>query len=175
MLGGCPRGGWAASQRFSRLAGATYDLDVFDLEFWRERLVEDRLGLKEEYIRQFFPLDAVLEGLFHLLGELFDVAVRQEPSELCWAKDVQFYRMVNRSTGDPVTHAAPPEPPCCYDQDRELCSLPFDDHTAAGAFFGELWAQALALDIFSEFQGQDRCQGPWCGGVGGLEVGNATR
>lgn len=23
-------------------------MDVFDLEFWRERLVEDRLGLKEE-------------------------------------------------------------------------------------------------------------------------------
>ena len=29
------------------------------------------------YIRQFFPLDAVLEGLFHLLGELFDVEVRR--------------------------------------------------------------------------------------------------
>ena len=27
------------------------------------------------YIRQFFPLDAVLEGLFDLLGDLFDVQV----------------------------------------------------------------------------------------------------
>lgn len=32
------------------LVGATYDLDVFDLEFWRERLLEDRLGLKEEFL-----------------------------------------------------------------------------------------------------------------------------
>ena len=30
--------------------GATYELDHFDLEFWRERLLEDRLGLKEEYL-----------------------------------------------------------------------------------------------------------------------------
>lgn len=31
--------------------------------------------VRPRYIRQFFPLDAVLEGLFHLLGELFDVEV----------------------------------------------------------------------------------------------------
>ena len=28
--------------------GATYELDVYDLDFWRERLMEERLGLKEE-------------------------------------------------------------------------------------------------------------------------------
>ncbi|CAL1134079.1 unnamed protein product [Cladocopium goreaui] len=89
-------------RKFAKSQGATYELDVYDLDFWRERLMEESLGLKEEYIRQFFPLDAVLEGLFHLLGELFDVEVREEQNELSWAKDVHFYRLVNRSTGGPV-------------------------------------------------------------------------
>lgn len=39
-------------------------------------MLEDRFGLKEEYIRQFFPLDAVLQGLFNLLERLFNVKVR---------------------------------------------------------------------------------------------------
>jgi len=90
-------------RRLARRQGATYELDHFDLEFWRERLLEDRLGLKEEYIRQFFPLDAVLEGLFDLLGDLFDVQVQQEESALTWSKDVRFYRMTNRSTGSLVS------------------------------------------------------------------------
>lgn len=57
-----------------------------------------------------------------------------------------------------------PAPPI-RGQDRELCSLPFDDHAVAGAFFGELWAQALALDIFSEFQGQVELAGWEAAGV----------
>ena len=49
------------------------ELDHFDVEYWRERLLEERYGLNESYVRQFFTLDTVLQGLFQLLGELFDV------------------------------------------------------------------------------------------------------
>ena len=49
------------------------ELDHFDVEYWRERLLEERYGLNESYVRQFFTLDTVLQGLFQLLRELFDV------------------------------------------------------------------------------------------------------
>ena len=37
-------------------------------------------------------------------------------------------------------------------QDRELCSWPLNTELA-GAFYGELWAEALAADVFSVFDG----------------------
>ena len=40
-----------------------------------------------------------------------------------------------------------------HGQDRELCSQPFNSDVAGG-FYGDLWSQALAMDIFSEFQGE---------------------
>ncbi|CAJ1390216.1 unnamed protein product [Effrenium voratum] len=72
---------------------STADLEHFDLDFWRERMLEERLGLKEDYLRQFFPLDAVLEGLFGLVSRLFGVQVVEESSELCWAQGVRFFRV----------------------------------------------------------------------------------
>ena len=69
------------------------ELDHFDVEYWRERLLEERYGLKEDYVRQFFTLESVLQGLFQLLQELFEVEVLEEESDLKWAKDVRFYRI----------------------------------------------------------------------------------
>ena len=60
-------------QAFARSEGAEYELDHFDVEYWGEKLLEQRYGLREDYIREFFPLPAVLKGLFKLLGDLFNV------------------------------------------------------------------------------------------------------
>ena len=38
-------------------------------------------------------------------------------------------------------------------QDRELCSWPFNTDVA-GAFYGQLWAEALAADVFSAFEAE---------------------
>ena len=63
-------------QVFARSQGSDYELDIFDVQYWGERLLEQRYGLKEEYIRQFFPLPVVLRGLFALLEDLFNVKAR---------------------------------------------------------------------------------------------------
>ena len=43
------------------------------------------------YIRQFFPLDAVLEGLFDLLGDLFDVQVGDGEDHVVWLLRIYIY------------------------------------------------------------------------------------
>merc|ERR1719468_357160 len=44
-----------------------YNLDHFDLSYWRERLVEQQFSLSAGYMRDFFQLPNVLNGLFGLL------------------------------------------------------------------------------------------------------------
>ncbi|CAE8724039.1 unnamed protein product [Polarella glacialis] len=87
-------------QQLARSKGADYDLQYFDLDFWRERLLEERLGLQEVYIRQFFPLPAVLEGLSGLFERLFGIKVVEEKHEQVWAKHVRFFRLYEAETGE---------------------------------------------------------------------------
>lgn len=39
-----------------------------DMSFWAERQKEERFKLDEEYLRQFLPLESVLQGLFNVRG-----------------------------------------------------------------------------------------------------------
>jgi Zn-dependent oligopeptidase len=39
-----------------------------DISFWAERQKEQQFKLDEEYLRQFLPLESVLQGLFNVRG-----------------------------------------------------------------------------------------------------------
>ncbi len=77
-------------------------LNVWDVAFWAERLREERYSYTDDELRPYFPFEKVLEGLFQLLGRLFDVTVQQQSDVSVWNPDVRFYR-VHDATG---THIA---------------------------------------------------------------------
>mmetsp|Transcript_119363 Transcript_119363/g.337684 ORF Transcript_119363/g.337684 Transcript_119363/m.337684 type:complete len:1017 (-) Transcript_119363:108-3158(-) len=91
-------------QDFAREQGADYKLDHHDLAFWRQRLLEHRFSLRQDYIQQFFPLPAVLEGLFGLLRRLFGVDVVAADEEVtAWNEHIRFFRVLEAdSDGDVV-------------------------------------------------------------------------
>ena len=60
-------------QALARSQGAEYELDHFDIDYWGSKLMEQRYGLRDEYVRQFFPLSSVLKVLFALVADLFNV------------------------------------------------------------------------------------------------------
>ena len=47
----------------------------WDIGFWAERLREAKYELKEEDLRPYFQLPAVIDGMFDLAGKLFDIKV----------------------------------------------------------------------------------------------------
>ena len=64
----------AAIQAFAKEAGAaeaTEGLKQWDVGFWSERLREAKYELKEEDLRPYFQLPAVIDGMFDLAGTLF--------------------------------------------------------------------------------------------------------
>mmetsp|Transcript_107345 Transcript_107345/g.334579 ORF Transcript_107345/g.334579 Transcript_107345/m.334579 type:complete len:833 (+) Transcript_107345:95-2593(+) len=87
-------------QEFATSQGATYELEHFDVPYWRERLLESRFSLREGYLREFFPLPAVLDGLFGLLRTLFGVeTVAADGEAQVWDKHVRFFRLREADTG----------------------------------------------------------------------------
>ena len=51
-------------------------LEPWDVAFYAERLKQEKLELAEEELRPYFPLPRVLDGLFKLVGTLFDLTRR---------------------------------------------------------------------------------------------------
>ncbi|WP_373651236.1 M3 family metallopeptidase [Schlesneria sp. DSM 10557] len=81
--------------------GETSPLQVWDVAFWAERLREERYAYTDDELRPYFPFEKVLDGLFQLLGRLFEVSIHRQTDVSVWHPDVRFYRVHNAS-GDHV-------------------------------------------------------------------------
>jgi oligopeptidase A len=78
------------------------DLRHWDIAFWAERLREERYDYSEEALRPYFPLPAVLEGLFALARRLFGVVIAPADGQApVWNGDVRFFR-VSDDGGAPI-------------------------------------------------------------------------
>mmetsp|Transcript_10304 Transcript_10304/g.22367 ORF Transcript_10304/g.22367 Transcript_10304/m.22367 type:complete len:798 (-) Transcript_10304:247-2640(-) len=75
----------------------------WDTSFWVERLKEKTFDLKEEELRPYFALDAVLEGMFGLIERIFGIEVRAANGKVeVWHPDVQFFELFDKETDQHV-------------------------------------------------------------------------
>ncbi|MEO0812956.1 MAG: M3 family metallopeptidase, partial [Myxococcota bacterium] len=80
----------------SRGAPESEEFKPWDFHFWSERLREERFDIREEEVRQYFPMERVLEGLFSLTQDLFKVSIREateRPS--VWHDDVRYFEVLD--------------------------------------------------------------------------------
>ena len=69
------------------------ELMQWDTSFWAERLREAKYELKEEDLRPYFQLPAVIDGMFELAAKLFDIKVVPADGEVeVWHPDVRFFK-----------------------------------------------------------------------------------
>ncbi|HXZ85177.1 MAG TPA: M3 family metallopeptidase, partial [Myxococcota bacterium] len=88
----------AELRAFARTQGESRELMHWDVAYWAERQREARYAYSEEDLRPYFPLPAVLEGLFALAGRLFGVSIRAADGEApVWHPDVRFFRVCDES------------------------------------------------------------------------------
>jgi oligopeptidase A len=79
---------------FASEAGADSALEAWDLSFWSERLREQRTGISEAILRPFFPLNAVLDGLFRITEQLYGVRLREaSPPVRPWHPSVRYIEL----------------------------------------------------------------------------------
>ena len=79
----------------ARAGGQPGDIQPWDVMYWAERVKEQRFGLRDELIRPYFPLPAILKGLFDLIESLFAVRIEAGAEVPTWHADVTYYRVKN--------------------------------------------------------------------------------
>lgn len=111
--------------RFAKQNGFKGKLQPWDKAYWIERLSQSLFGFDEEALREYFPMERVLEGLFALCNELFSVTFERAKGNIhAWHKDVRFYRVKNA-------------------KDEVIAGFYFDPYARPGVKRGGAWMNNL--------------------------------
>ncbi|MGQ0503129.1 MAG: M3 family metallopeptidase [Panacagrimonas sp.] len=78
---------------FALALGGPDRLEPWDIGYYTEKFMEQKLGLNEDELRPYFPLPAVLEGLFGLIEGLYGVRVVALDDAPVWHPQVQAYAL----------------------------------------------------------------------------------
>ncbi|MCB1877744.1 MAG: oligopeptidase A [Chromatiales bacterium] len=75
-------------------------LDAWDLGYYAEKLKQQRYHLSAEDLRPYFPVPAVMQGLFEIVGRLYGIRIQAVDGVDTWHPDVAFYRIVGADGED---------------------------------------------------------------------------
>ena len=78
---------------FARSQGGPETLAPWDTAYYGEKLREQHLGLSDAQLKRYFPLDAVIDGLFELMRTLYGVHAEAVSGLPTWHEDVTAYRL----------------------------------------------------------------------------------
>ncbi len=68
-------------------------LEAWDVTFWLEKFKQSRYSISNEELRQYFPAERVVAGLFRLAERLYGIRLEAEDGKPVWHPDVRFYRV----------------------------------------------------------------------------------
>jgi oligopeptidase A len=82
----------AELQQFARDELGLDELKAWDIPYASEKLQERRYAFSAQEVKQYFPEHKVVDGLFRLIQQLFNVEIKTDAAPV-WHSDVRFYRI----------------------------------------------------------------------------------
>lgn len=79
------------------------ELKPWDVAYVSEKLKQAEYAISQEQLRDYFPVPKVTEGLFAIVGRLFDVQFEANPTLSKWHDDVVSYTVKN-ANGDDIAY-----------------------------------------------------------------------
>jgi len=86
---------WMELRAFAATELGMPELQPWDSTFAAERLRQQRYSFSENEVKQYFPQEAVLKGLFKVTETLFGVSIRRDEAAV-WNPEVRFFRVENK-------------------------------------------------------------------------------
>ena len=120
--------------KFAKQNGFIGNLRPWDKAYWIEKHSQALFGYDEEALRDYFPMEHVLSGLFALIEKLLGVTFARETKPLrAWHKDVRFYRVLDA-------------------QGQLLAGFYFDPYARPGTKSGGAWMNEIHTRDFETRQ-----------------------
>ncbi|PKL66091.1 MAG: peptidase [Methanomicrobiales archaeon HGW-Methanomicrobiales-3] len=74
-------------------------LDAWDVSYLQEKLVREQYSYDPNVVKEYFPVDTTIHGIFGVYGELFGIEFEEVKGAPAWSPDVQLFRVTNTSDG----------------------------------------------------------------------------
>lgn len=71
------------------------DLQAWDVSYFSNKLKQLRYDIDQEALRPWFPLPAVLDGLFEICHRLYGINFRRKNNVAVWHPDVEVYEILD--------------------------------------------------------------------------------
>jgi oligopeptidase A len=78
------------------------DMQAWDVAYISEKLRQEKYAFSDQEVKQYFPENKVLAGLFKVTETIFDVQVRKAEAPV-WHKDAQFYE-ISDNKNNPIAY-----------------------------------------------------------------------
>ncbi|MCX5789433.1 MAG: Zn-dependent oligopeptidase [Elusimicrobia bacterium] len=82
---------------------AAQKVDAWDRAYYAVRLQKRLYDLDDEEVRQYFPVDTVVEGTLRVYQDLLGVRFTEKPAQ-GWSKDVRLFEIDDAATGKRIGH-----------------------------------------------------------------------
>lgn len=73
-------------------------LEPWEVSYWAEKQRQELLQFDEEALRPYFEINSVLEGLFKISEQLFNLKIKEKNEVMGWHTDVKYYEIFDAST-----------------------------------------------------------------------------
>jgi len=82
----------SAKKDVAELSGfAGISIKQWDYHYWLEQLKQKKHSISNEALRQYFPVETVIAGLFELAERLYGVKLERQEAVSTWNDDVRYY------------------------------------------------------------------------------------
>jgi oligopeptidase A len=85
----------AALRAFAKSELGLDEVAAWDVDYVAEKLRESRFAFSTQEVRQYFPEDRVLAGMFKVVETIFGLQIREARAEV-WHRDVRFFEIRDR-------------------------------------------------------------------------------
>lgn len=91
---------FAELKAFASAETALDELKAWDIAFVSEKLRQKKYAFSEQEVKQYFPEDQVLQGMFKVVETIYGLSIRPADAPV-WNEDVKFFQVTDNQ-GQPV-------------------------------------------------------------------------
>ena len=77
-------------------------IGVWDWRYYTNQLVKEKYAVDKEALRDFFPFQKVLDGMFAIYQNIFGLTFDQVTAPYKWIDDLQLYVVTDSATSEPL-------------------------------------------------------------------------
>ena len=88
----------ADQQAMATRLGHNITIEPWDYRYYMEKVRQDRYNLSQDEIKPYFQLDRMIEGMFHMAGQLYGLQFTENSGTVpVWHPDIRTWRVTNRA------------------------------------------------------------------------------